>query len=388
MKHLLLTTITAVLLVGCGPSVDIWTGAQTGNIEAVKQHLADGVDVNSKSDIGRTPLDVAIAFKQPLITDLLRKHGGKTRDELKAAESIVVAVELGNIEAVKQHLNDGTEVNAKGGTGRTPLHWAAIEGHKEIAELLIAEGADVNAKTNDGKTPLDEAINPFYNKTEIANLLHKHGGKHGTIHSAVGGGDVEAVKEFLAAGADVNAKRYGWTPLCEAAINGHKVIAELLIKEGADVNAVAMDDVFSEQTPLDAANKYNQGAVAVLLRKYGGKTCVELEALIDAAKKGNIEDIKQHLAAGGDVSFRNKNGDTMLNYAAYLGHKEIVELLVENGAEVNSKGLADWTPLHLAARNNKKQIVQLLIAKGAEMNPYTSPGFGGTPLDVLSLIHI
>ena len=206
MKHLLLTTIAAVVLVGCGPSVDIWTGAQTGNIEAVKQHLADGVDVNSKSDIGRTPLDVAIAFKQPLITDLLRKHGGKTRDELKAAESIVVAVELGNIEAVKQHLNDGTEVNAKGGTGRTPLHWAAIEGHKGIAELLIAEGADVNAKTKDGKTPLDEAVNPFYNKTEIANLIRKHGGKHGTIHSAVGGGDVEAAKEFLAAGADVNVK--------------------------------------------------------------------------------------------------------------------------------------------------------------------------------------
>ena len=382
MKHLLLTTIAAVLLVGCGPSVDIWTGAQTGNIEAVKQHLADGVDVNSKSDIGRTPLDVAIAFKQPLITDLLRKHGGKTRDELKAAESIVVAVELGNIEAVKQHLNDGTEVNAKGGTGRTPLHWAAIEGHKEIAELLIAEGADVNAKTNDGKTPLDEAINPFYNKTEIANLLHKHGGKHGTIHSAVGGGDVEAVKEFFAAGADVNAKRYGWTPLCEAAKEGHKEIAELLIKEGADVNAVAMDDVFSGQTPLDAANKYNQGAVAVLLRKYGGKTCVELEALIDSAKKGDIEGIKQHLAAGGDVSFRNKNGDTPLNYAAFLGHMEIVELLVENGANVNAKGLADWTPLHLAAHKNKEKIVQLLIANGAEVNPYTSPGFGGTPLDV------
>ena len=64
----------------------------------------------------------------------------------------------------------------------------------------------------------------------------------------------------------MNAKRYGWTPLCEAAINGHKEIAELLIKEGADVNAVAMDNVFSEQTPLDAANKYNQGAVAILLR--------------------------------------------------------------------------------------------------------------------------
>ena len=175
VKSQLITIVAALLVVGCGPSVDIWTGAQTGNIEAVKQHLADGVDVNSKSDIGRTPLDVAIAFKQPLITDLLRKHGGKTRDELKAAESIVVAVELGNIEAVKQHLNDGTEVNAKGGTGRTPLHWAAIEGHKEITELLIAEGADVNAKDDGGETPLDFAIRR--NHTETTNLRRKHGGK-------------------------------------------------------------------------------------------------------------------------------------------------------------------------------------------------------------------
>ena len=85
MKHILLTTIAAVLLVGCGSGVDIWTAAQTGNIEVVKQHLADGVDVNSKSDMGRTSLDVAIAFKQSLITDLLRKHGGKTGEELKAA---------------------------------------------------------------------------------------------------------------------------------------------------------------------------------------------------------------------------------------------------------------------------------------------------------------
>ena len=312
VKSQLITIVAALLVVGCGPSVDIWTGAQTGNIEAVKQHLADGVDVNSKSDIGRTPLDVAIAFKQPLITDLLRKHGGKTRDELKAAESIVVAVELGNIEAVKQHLNDGTEVNAKGGTGRTPLHWAAIEGHKEIAELLIAEGADVNAKTNDGKTPLDEAINPFYNKTEIANLLHKHGGKHGTIHSAVGGGDVEAVKEFLAAGADVNVKdKRRFTPLHWASISGHKEAVELLIAEGADVNAmrggggtplsyaaswgheelvelliangadVNVKDAFSE-TPLDVAthpdNPNASAETADLLRKHGGKTKKELEA--------------------------------------------------------------------------------------------------------------
>ena len=50
MKHLLLTTIATVLLVGCGestPDISIHDAASSGNIEAVKQHLADGADVNA-----------------------------------------------------------------------------------------------------------------------------------------------------------------------------------------------------------------------------------------------------------------------------------------------------------------------------------------------------
>ena len=57
---------------------------------------------------------------------------------------------------------------------------AVFAGHKEIAELLIANGADVNAKTNDEITLLDAANhpnNPNNNKTEIAELLRKHGAK-------------------------------------------------------------------------------------------------------------------------------------------------------------------------------------------------------------------
>ena len=67
-------------------------------------------------------------------------------------------------------------MNAKDQNGKTPLHYAAWKGHKEIAELLIAKGADVNAKTKStGKTPLDYAV--MGKKTETANLLRKHGGK-------------------------------------------------------------------------------------------------------------------------------------------------------------------------------------------------------------------
>ena len=64
MKHLLLTTIAAALLVGCGttqspeppttkaPDISIHKAAYDGNIEAVKQHLDAGTDVNAKDDNG------------------------------------------------------------------------------------------------------------------------------------------------------------------------------------------------------------------------------------------------------------------------------------------------------------------------------------------------
>ena len=121
MKHLLLTTIAAVVLVGCGES------------QPPETLTAKAPDISIHEDVGR-----------------------------------------GNIEAVKQHLADGADVHAKDKHGWTPLHYAACDGHKEIAELLIAKGADVNdMDALSGWTPLD------YANGEIADLLRKHGGKRG-----------------------------------------------------------------------------------------------------------------------------------------------------------------------------------------------------------------
>ena len=55
-----------------------------GNIEAVKQHLAAGADVSVKMSKGMTPLDIVIELRHPESAHLLRKHGGKTGEELKA----------------------------------------------------------------------------------------------------------------------------------------------------------------------------------------------------------------------------------------------------------------------------------------------------------------
>jgi ankyrin repeat protein len=64
--------------------------------------------------------------------------------------------------------------------GGTLLFIAAHEGHREVAELLIAKGADVNEKNGSGETPLDWAVG------EIAELLRKHGGKTGAELKAEG----------------------------------------------------------------------------------------------------------------------------------------------------------------------------------------------------------
>ncbi len=62
MKHILLTTIAAVVLAGCGPSEAeraLVSAAGVGDLEAVNQHLADGTDVNQKPCQGYTPLMAA-----------------------------------------------------------------------------------------------------------------------------------------------------------------------------------------------------------------------------------------------------------------------------------------------------------------------------------------
>jgi cytohesin len=153
--------------------------ALIGHREVVELLITNGVDVNANY-AGITPLDSAKSH--PETAALLRKHGGKTAADI----SIHKAAEKGNIEAVKQHLADGTDVDVKGGwMVGTPLHYAA---NKEIAELLIARGAAVNAKDEDGDTPLDIATHPDNPNAsaETADLLRKHGGKTGEELKAEG----------------------------------------------------------------------------------------------------------------------------------------------------------------------------------------------------------
>ena len=117
-----------------------------------------------------------------------------------SSELLLQSIIDGNVEAVKQHLADGADVNVKDeARGLTPLHFATQNGQKEIVELLIADGADVNAKMNNGMTPLDcsALIPPSSNKTEIVDLLRKHGGEaSGVFGQAIKESEVNLNKEL------------------------------------------------------------------------------------------------------------------------------------------------------------------------------------------------
>ena len=139
MKHFLLTTIAAVLVVGCGES----------------QQSAPAPETKPEPPTAKAP---DISFHEAAV--------------------------MGNIQAVKQHLAAGADVNAKDDWGKTPLYVAALGGHKEIAELLISKGVDVNAKNDNGDTPIDFAVRG--NQTATIDLLRKHGGKTGEELKAEG----------------------------------------------------------------------------------------------------------------------------------------------------------------------------------------------------------
>jgi ankyrin repeat protein len=206
------------------------------------------------------------------------------------------------------------------------------------------------------------------------------------FREAANRGDLPAVKDFIAKGADVNSKaNTGETALMRASYTGRKEVVQLLLAKGADVNAATTENIIlaiqlttslrtGTATGLSpgthalsfAAHEGHKEVVQLLLAKGADVNAKDKKgktALMWASREGHKEALQALLAKGADINAKDNDGDNALMYASYTGHKEVVQLLLAKGADVNAKDNYGKTALMLASQN---EVKELLIRAGAK----------------------
>jgi ankyrin repeat protein len=229
--------------------------AANGHEAVVKLLLEKDVDVDSKDRSGRTPLSWAAENGHEPIVRLLVDHGGidvNSKDTSNGQTPLSWAAENGQEAVVRLLIKcEGVDVNSKPNNydptvpfsgipldakinshGRTPLSWAAANGHKEVVRLLVEhKDVDVNSPDDRGRTPLLWAIQ--HGHDEIVRLLFKREDldlnnifSRPPLSWAARDGQ-EAVVQLLLKRKDIDVNSrdgQGRTPLSWAAENGHEAV--------------------------------------------------------------------------------------------------------------------------------------------------------------------
>ena len=124
---------------------------------AVCQVLIDaGADIETKDDMGRSPLLLASSSGHLDIVKMLVQAGAGVRDTDNEGDTcLILAANFGHTETVRVLLcMPEVDVNHQGMNNHTALHSAVDEGHPDVVQLLIDAGADIETKDTDGLSPL------------------------------------------------------------------------------------------------------------------------------------------------------------------------------------------------------------------------------------------
>jgi uncharacterized protein len=274
--------------------------------------------------------------------------------------SLADLIQAGNRKAALDRIRTGADVNAAQPDGTRPIHWAVYKVDYELIQALIAKKATVDVVNEFGSSPLAEAAK-VADARMVKMLLDAGAGVDRADENGM-------VRMLLDAGAGVDrADENGQTALMLAIKAGELPIVEMLVKAGANVNAV---EAFQRQTPLMWAVTASKNAAEMtrLLLSRGAR--VEARAL--------YTDWPNQLSSEPRGQYRPVGGLTALLYAARNGCAGCVNALIGAGADVNVPTPEGVTPLMISLDNDHNDVAALLLDRGA--NPHVADWWGRTAL--------
>lgn len=215
-------------------------GKAEDRVEAARLLIEAGADVNSRDDLGNTPLHEAVGALNPRVAKLLIRRGAKVNARNKKGETPLfhldraasflhsghpspeqrkrMTMDMRALVALLSH--HGADLNARNARGKTLLIHLADDAPGEVIGLLLELGARANATDRRGVTALDRAL--FSANDGAARQLIAHGVK------ATAAQLVKAISErrnanlalaMVEAGAELNGTdRVGDSPLCAATV--------------------------------------------------------------------------------------------------------------------------------------------------------------------------
>ncbi|MHC4582860.1 MAG: ankyrin repeat domain-containing protein, partial [Planctomycetota bacterium] len=230
--------------------------AKNGHTDIAAILISKGANVNAKEDkYDCAPLMYAVWGGNEDMIRLLLANGAEinitevVRDEPGESRPFHTAIYMGDIDIVKLLISHGADVNLISHMGWRPLHVAIYGGDIDIVKLLISSDADVNATAEDGFSPLHHAV--MRGKRDLVKLLLAKGATGPAFHMAACAGDLPEVKRLVKEGRNVDEKDgCGWTPLHWSLGAGQNQVAELLLANGANVNATTRSGTYAWERTL------------------------------------------------------------------------------------------------------------------------------------------
>lgn len=254
---------------------------------------------------------------------------------------ISFAAQNANVEVMRALVDAGVSVS--GHTANLAVADASNQGSLEIVRMLVEKGGDPGYAMTPAIASRHTAIVEYLESKgvteEVAPLL-----------VAARRGDLKAVDAAIAARADLEAvDGHGRTPLIRAALYGHAPVVARLVKAGAKLNAVTIEE---KDTALHVAAR--EGHVPVIQALAAAKADMNLRNFTDdtpllvAVDEGNTEAVRALLAAGADANVWREADTTAVSAAAKRGNLAMVKALLAAGARVNDAHGVGWQPLILA----------------------------------------